>query len=82
MGNITERIKQGEKEFNIVKKAKGKQNKCCHSLGLAYYKDEIDSIISEYNVESVKEEYNTNDINWFKYCPLCGLELLPKHREE
>ncbi|KKN74000.1 hypothetical protein LCGC14_0395660 [marine sediment metagenome] len=58
------------------------KRECSHSLGLVYYKDELDTTVSQDNISDVRGEYNENDIQWFKYCPYCGIELLPKHREE
>ena len=63
MGEIFERMKQQSRFY----RKKYNQTKCSHSLGLIYYKDELDTTVSEDNIKDVKEDYNENDINWFKY---------------
>lgn len=76
MGKLAEKYSNPE----LYKKI-GSQAKCSHILGLAYYKDDLDFVIDSTNTEDIWE-YSENDITWFKYCPLCRLELLPKHRNE
>ena len=58
------------------------QSKCSHIIGLAFYRDELDIRISSDNLDDVRENYEENDIDWFKHCPYCGYVIRPIDRGE
>ena len=70
------------KEFII--NSEKREKKCIHSLGLAYYKDELDTTISQDNLKEIKSDYadGAGRLEWFKYCPYCNKKLLPIDRDE
>ena len=61
-----------------------KQARCQHTLGLLYWEESIDNVITTDNVTDLKSnpDYNENDYTWFKYCPYCGKLLQPVDRDE